>query len=144
MAIQASELAFAASLSWGHHVCGGDSSSVQQLQHRLHRTQATTGRRVLAVTMPTRCSAASSFAAILENRKVVTWGDPLEGGDSSLTCVDFCECRQCLVHVLFRQDESCLSDATLQCKRVPRGARPCATWRAAPSGLYSLYRLYSY
>eukprot|EP00439_Symbiodinium_sp_Y106_P072300 s1003_g13.t1 len=71
--------------------------------------------------MPTRCSAASSFAAILENRKVVTWGDPLEGGDSSLTCVDFCECRQCLVHVLFRQDESCLSDATLQC--TPRGAR---------------------
>ena len=56
-------------VTWGHCdiVCGGDSSEVKDQLRKVKQIAATD----------------SAFAAILANRRVVTWGDPNFGGDSA-------------------------------------------------------------
>ncbi|OLP91972.1 hypothetical protein AK812_SmicGene26261 [Symbiodinium microadriaticum] len=54
-------------VAWGHSMCGGDSSAVQEQLRDVQQIQ----------------DSQYAFAAILGDGSVVTWGDSWFGGDSS-------------------------------------------------------------
>ena len=65
-------------VTWGHPDYGGDSSQVREQLKNVQHIQAT---RCLLGKI--NIALRGAFAGILESGAVVTWGDPVGGGDSS-------------------------------------------------------------